>query len=169
MIVFASDNGIGFGENRWVDKKVPYESSIRVPTVVRYDPITQQTARTDNHFLLNVDFAPTFAALAGVSAPGAEGANFLPLLGGNSSGWRTDFLIEHANAKTGPVPAYCGVRNQQYLYVKYQTGEQELYDLQNDPYELQNQASNPAYSSVRSTLYARMVQLCTPPPPGFTP
>jgi N-acetylglucosamine-6-sulfatase len=148
---------------------VPYEESIRVPMIVRYDPVTQQTARTDAHFLLNVDFAPTFAAAAGVSAPGAEGANFLPLLGGNASGWRTNFLIEHANATKVQVPAYCAVRNQRYLYVKYETGEQELYDLRNDPYELQNQASNPTYSSVRSTLYARMVKLCTPPPPGFTP
>ncbi len=169
LIVYASDNGLNFGEHRWTEKKVPYEESIRVPMIVRYDPITQQTARTDSHFLLNVDFAQTFAAAAGVSAPGAEGANFLPLLGGQTSGWRTDFLIEHANATKVQVPAYCAVRNQWYLYVKYATGEQELYDLANDPYELQNQASNPSYSSVRSTLYARMVQLCTPPPPGFTP
>jgi N-acetylglucosamine-6-sulfatase len=157
------------GEHRWTDKKVPYEESIRVPMIVRYDPITQQTARTETHFLLNVDFAPTFAAAAGVASPGAEGVNFLPLLAGNTSGWRTDFLIEHANATKAVVPPYCAVRNTNWIYVEYSTGEQELYDLVHDPYELNNLAGDPAYSSTQASMHARMLQLCNPPPPGFTP
>ena len=169
LIMYASDNGLNMGEHRWTDKKVPYEESIRVPMIVRYDPITQQTARTETHFLLNVDFAPTFAAAAGVASPGAEGVNFLPLLAGNASGWRTDFLIEHANATKVVVPPYCAVRNTNWIYVEYSTGEQELYDLVNDPYELQNLAGDPAYSSTQASMHARMLQLCKPPPPGFTP
>ena len=47
--MFASDNGLNFGEHRWTEKRVPYEESIRVPIIVRYDPITQQTARTESH------------------------------------------------------------------------------------------------------------------------
>ena len=169
LIMYASDNGLNMGEHRWTDKKVPYEESIRVPMIVRYDPITQQTASTNSRFLLNVDFAPTFAAAAGVASPGAEGANFLPLLAGNASGWRTDFLIEHANATKVVVPPYCAVRNTNWIYVEYSTGEQELYDLVNDPYELQNLAGDPAYASRQSSMHARMLQLCNPPPPGFTP
>jgi arylsulfatase A-like enzyme len=169
LIVFASDNGLNFGEHRWVEKKVPYEESIHVPMVVRYDPVTQQTARTDPHFLLNVDFAPTFAAAAAVDAPAAEGENFLPLLDGDSTGWRSDFLIEHANAVKVTVPAYCAVRNEGWLYVEYATGEEELYDLTNDPFELHNQADRSAYASKQAELHARMLQLCTPAPPGFSP
>src|SRR4029079_10780809 len=41
MIVFASDNGLTWDEHRWQDGKVvPYEESIRVPLVIRYDPLT---------------------------------------------------------------------------------------------------------------------------------
>jgi N-acetylglucosamine-6-sulfatase len=169
LILFSSDNGLNLGEHRWTDKRVPYEESIRVPLIVRYDPITDNVARTDDHLVLNLDYASTFAAAGGTSAPGSEGANLLPLLAGNSAGWRSDFLIEHANADTGSVPPYCGVRNAQYIYVKYSTGEEELYDLTKDPFELQNRASDPAYAQIRSSMYARMVQLCSPPPPGFTP
>ena len=98
-----------------------------------------------------------------------EGSNFLPLLSGNSAGWRTDFLVEHSNADKVLVPPYCAVRNAQYLYVKYGTGEEELYNMQGDPYEMQNLASNPGYSAVRQQLHDRMLQLCSPPPPGLVP
>ena len=165
---FASDNGLNIAEHRWTEKRVPYEESIRVPIIVRYDPATDLAARTDPHFVLNLDFARTFANLANTAAPGAQGASVLPLLAGDTSGWRTDFLIEHWENHV-QVPAYCAVRNQQYLYVEYQTGEQELYDLTADPFELTNLASDPTQATTLSTLHGRMVQLCSPPPPGFSP
>ncbi len=168
MIVFASDNGIEFGEHRWPNKKVAYEESIRIPIIVRDDAIAGSAGRVDNHLVMNIDFAPTFAALAGVSAPGADGQSFLPLLSGTATSWRTDFLLEHwepNNGRTlGYVPPYCGVHTEDAVYVEYQDGEQELYDLTNDPYELQNQANNPAYSGEVAQMHARMVQLCNPPP-----
>jgi N-acetylglucosamine-6-sulfatase len=169
LIVYASDNGLAFGEHRWTKKRVPYEESIRVPMVVRYDPLTQQTGRIDPHLVLNLDFAPTFAAAAQVSSPGSDGASFLPLLRGDPTGWRTDFLIEHANATTGEVPAYCAVRNAHYKYVEYETGEQELYDLRADPFELDSLAADPSYAGVRDALHSRLVKLCSPPPPGLQP
>ena len=168
FILFASDNGLSIAEHRWTEKRVPYEESIRVPMIVRYDPATRLTASTDPRFVLNLDIARTFANLANTSAPGARGASFLPLLAGDARGWRTDFLIEHYENDV-QVPAYCAVRNQQDLYVEYETGEQELYDLQADPYELTNLASDPTQATTLSTLHARMAQLCSPPPPGFVP
>jgi arylsulfatase A-like enzyme len=136
--------------------------------IVRYDPATDLTARTDAHFVLNLDFAQTFANLADTAAPQAQGASLLPLLADDATGWRTDFLIEHYENHV-QVPAYCAVRNQQYLYVEYETGEQELYDLNADPYELTNLAGDTASAATLSSLHTRMVQLCSPPPPGFTP
>jgi N-acetylglucosamine-6-sulfatase len=171
LIVFASDNGLNFGEHRWLGKKVPYEESIRVPIIARYDAITQQTPVTETRQVLNLDFAPTFAAAAGVAAPGSEGRSFLPLLDDSASTWRTDFLIEHLDPKVVKVPAYCAVRNERYLYVKYQTGEEELYDVTADPYELDNQAGNPSppFPAVKASMYSRLKELCRPPPPGYSP
>ncbi|HEX6843961.1 MAG TPA: sulfatase-like hydrolase/transferase [Actinomycetota bacterium] len=169
MIVFTSDNGFLWGEHRWgrngpENKQVPYEESIRVPYVVRYDPLVT-APRTDPSLVLNIDLAPTFTALAGVPAPGAEGRSFLPLLQTPGSPWRTDLLIEHYLSN---VPTYCAVRTTDSIYVRYGTGEQELYLLGTDPYELVNQAANPAYASLVASLRARAQELCVPTPPGYS-
>lgn len=170
LILFASDNGFSRGEHRWTHKVAPYEEDIRVPLVMRYDPITT-TARHDPNLVVNIDWAPTIAALAQVPAPAVEGVNLLPLLGPTTppAPIRNDFLIEHLHGgTTDNVPSYCGVRSANTKYVQYSTGEEELYDLTADPYELQNKVADPAYASMLVDRRTRLHQLCQPPPPGFT-
>jgi arylsulfatase A-like enzyme len=169
LILFTSDNGLELGEHRWKAKKVPYEESIRVPVIARYDALMNGTASTDARLVLNLDFAPTFAAAGGATATGVEGMNMMPLLDGSGSSWRSDFLVEHMDPKTVQVPAYCAVRNADEIYVKYQDGFEELYDLRTDPYELTNVADDPLYAADKATLYQRLLDLCQPPPPGYTP
>jgi N-acetylglucosamine-6-sulfatase len=167
LIVFASDNGYLWGEHRWSVKMVPYEESIRVPLVIRYDPLTP-IASVDRHLVLNIDLAPTFAEVSGASLPQPDGTSLVQLLGGEGVGWRTDFLVEHL--QTGDViPTYCAVRNKDYIYVAYGTGEQELYDLTADRYQLTNVASDPGYQETLAGLRARLEELCQPPPPGYIP
>jgi N-acetylglucosamine-6-sulfatase len=171
MIVFASDNGVAWGEHPLIAarKLVPYEEPIRVPLVIRYDPLTHGRKRQDGRLAVNVDYAPTFAALAGRTMPHAEGHSLVPLLAGRPLAWRHDFLIEHLGGLPQPdVPTYCAVRGERYKYVLYQTREEELYDLRLDPYELQNQASNPALAALKDRLHARLAVLCNPRPPGYT-
>jgi arylsulfatase A-like enzyme len=121
----------------------------------------------DPRLVLNIDVAPTLAALAGVPAPNADGQSLLqPLRYPASVQWRTDFLIEHLAQDGKDIPTYCAVRNDQYKYVLYANGGRELYDLKADPLELKNQAGNPAFQPIQSALQARLAQLCVPPPPG---
>jgi N-acetylglucosamine-6-sulfatase len=167
MIVFMSDNGMLWGEHGWHKKVVPYEESIRVPFVVRYDPLVR-SPRVDPHLVVNVDLAPTFAALAGVSAPNAEGMSMVPLLSSPDTPWRSSFLIEHMRKNTGGVPTYCGVQTRRYEYVDYVTGEEELYDLRRDPYQLHNRADAAGYHDVRRQLRNQLGRLCRPTPPGFS-
>ena len=164
LIILTSDNGYLLGEHRLTEKGAPYEESIRVPYVVRYDALIT-APRTDNHLVLNIDLAPTLAEAAQVSSPGAEGQSFLHMLASPTAQWRTDFLLDHLG---GGVPTYCGVRNQRYVYTAYD-GEAELYDLVSDPHQLHNRAGDPALESTESELRNRLRQLCNPPPPGFTP
>ncbi len=118
--------------------------------------------------MLNVDVAPTLADVAGVDAPGAEGVSLMPLIAGSDpAGWRSDFLIEHRLGSNDIVPSYCAVRDEGHLYSQYVTGEQELYDLATDPFELVNVAGNSGYRSTLTTLRARLMELCDPLPPGF--
>ena len=165
LIVFTSDNGISYGEHRWTKKEVPYEESIRVPMVVRFDPIG--VTKTDEHLVANIDIAPTVAELARVATPPVDGRSLVPLLGSSEDlPWRQDLLLEHMEG-TNPVPTYCGVRAEHSVYVRYATGEEELYDLTADPFELSNIAADPSVAGLLSTMRARLDELCDPPPPGF--
>lgn len=164
MIVFTSDNGYSWGEHRWDRKSAPYEEVIRVPLVIRYDPLTSGTE--ESRFALNVDVASTIAEVAGIEAPGAEGASLVPLLRGDPDvEWRKDFLLEHVG---GRVPTYCGVRSPRFTYVYYATGEEELYDLASDPHQLDNLAARDGHSRRRARRMDRLRELCTTPPPGLT-
>ena len=170
LIVFTSDNGIAFGEHRWKYKLTPYEESIRVPLVIRYDPLTE--GDTTPALALNVDLAPTIAELAGVDLPGADGRSLVPILSGEAPAVRTDFLIEHAQYRSvrgrPDPPSYCGVRSQRHTFVHYATGEEELYDVWRDPDQLLNLASLPSQRGIIESLRARATGLCVPVPPGFS-
>jgi N-acetylglucosamine-6-sulfatase len=165
LIVYTTDNGISWGEHRWDKKEVPYEESIRVPLVVRYDPLIT-APRIDHHLVLNIDFASSIADVTGVGRPTVDGRSIVPLLRTPDAPWRHDFLIEHMRG-TNDVPTYCGVRNERYVYVRYATGEEELYDLRRDPYELSNVARDPAMATALGALRDRLGDLCDPPPPGY--
>jgi N-acetylglucosamine-6-sulfatase len=172
MIVFTSDNGFSFGEHRWVDKQAPWEESIRVPLVVRYDAAIT-TPRRDAHLVQSLDLAPTFADLAGVDAPGAAGRSLLPLLLGSRTSWRNDLLVEAMGKSKRGVPTYCAVRDATWKLIAYATGDLELYDMEADPYELQNLAGDPGLTGRITQMKARLRKLCDPAPPrappGFPP
>jgi N-acetylglucosamine-6-sulfatase len=93
--------------------------------------------------VLNNDLAPTFATLGGASVPSfVDGRSLVPLLGGSSpppSGWRNAFLEEGLGSPAGR-PAFKAIRTTDRLWVEYADGERELYDLRDDPYELENRA-----------------------------
>ncbi len=170
LIVFTSDNGIAIGEHGWTYKLTPYEESIRVPLVIRYDPLTDGT-RSDA-LAANVDIAPTIAALAGALAPGAQGRSLLPILEDTAAAVHEEILIEHVEYRSDhgrpDPPTYCAVRTPNRLFVHYASGEEELYDLDRDPWQLRNLARVPPRREELTALRRRTMQLCRPKPPGFT-
>lgn len=112
----------------------------------------------------NVDIAPTIVDFAGASLP-ADGRSMRPLLTGAASSVRSSVLLEHLRGVSS-VPTYCGVRTPGFAYVRYATGEQELYRLGKDPHQLRNVASKrpPKLAQLRAVAKS----LCKPVPPGFT-
>ena len=163
LVIFTSDNGVLWGEHRWVRKEVPYEEAIRVPLVIRADRLVPGGG-TDAHLVANIDLAPTIASVAGVPLPDADGRSLLPLLDGSAEGWRHALLIEHLRG-TNPIPTYCAIRTSRYLFASYDTDEDELYDLVADPFELSNLAGSAPGEEAR--LEDVLEGLCDPPPPGF--
>jgi arylsulfatase A-like enzyme len=167
FIVFTSDNGMLWGEHRLFGKSVPYEEAVGVPFVVRYDA-QFDAPREDDRLVLNIDLAPTFAALAGVDSSDMEGRSLLPLLRASGGPWRHEFLIEHVGEGTWAAPSFCAVHTDRYVLVRYATGEEELYDLDRDPRQMTNRDAWSPYADVRRSLRARLRRLCEPTPPGFS-
>ena len=181
-IVFTSDNGFHLGEHRLPQgKNTPYEEDIRVPLLVRGPNVT--AGEVVDALTGNIDLGPTFAELAGISAPDfVDGRSLVPFLRGETpADWREAFLLERGaqsaetsvNVPSTPsatleapdspldrIPAvnYVGLRTTDYTYVEYANGEIELYDLRADPYQLQNIAST-ADSNLLAMLHAWLESL----------
>ncbi len=152
-ILFTADNGLSWGEHRWLDRKsCPYEECVRVPFVVRGPGIP--AGRTDPHFVLNIDVAPTFADLAGVR-PGlpVDGRSLLSLLRGADPGWRGEILLEYWGAA---ALTWSAIRTERWKYVEYENGDRELYDLVADPYEMTNVVDFPQVGAVLPDLRRRL-------------
>jgi N-acetylglucosamine-6-sulfatase len=157
VVIFYTDNGYALGEHRYVHKRCFYEACIRTPLVISY-PKMFPAGKTINGFALNIDLAPTIAELAGVTIPVTiNGRSLVPLLQGTTDSVRDEILLEVQNDDYNFRGT--GVRTKEYKYIELYSGERELYNLTQDPDELQNQINNPAYQTVIQTLAARLAQL----------
>jgi N-acetylglucosamine-6-sulfatase len=167
IIVYSSDNGHEMYNHRLRTKEVPYEESLRVPLMVRWDALNAPSGNR-SRMVVNTDLAPTITDAANVM-PGRtyDGRSLIPLMHDAFRRWRSDFLIEHSSTgqASDSVPSYCGVRRQNYKYVEYASGKSELYVLSTDPGELVNRAGDPALAAVKRHLRRRTGVLCDPLPP----
>jgi N-acetylglucosamine-6-sulfatase len=160
VLVFTSDNGFFHGEHRVPQGKVRlYEPSIRVPLLIRAPGLPKGVHRRQP--VSNVDLAPTILDFAQAKPGRKEDGISLRSIMSDKLDWpgrgldlETYFTPDTTEDPEDPPLNYQGVRTDRYLYANYGSGEQELYDLRNDPFELQNAALNPAYSGVKSSLQA---------------
>lgn len=169
-IVFLGDNGYFFGEHGLgPERRFAYEEGIRSPFVVRYPRRVKAGSRVER-LVICQDIAPSFLALAG-GRPGkhVQGRSMLPLFdatrsrgqaGSRVAGWRKSFLVEYWAEQAMPWlvgMTYKAVRTDRYKYIRWinraRDGElDELYDLQADPYELDNRIASRALAPVKAKL-----------------
>jgi len=142
-LFFTSDNGYHLGQHRFLNGKVQiYEEDIRVPLIVRGPGVPQGVTR--DHFVLNIDFAPTIVEMAGIQPGGSvDGRSLAPLLGDDPlplARWRQDFLVEiyRRLPPLGNGDEIRALRTRDAVYVEYASGPRELYDLRADPYQLES-------------------------------
>jgi arylsulfatase A-like enzyme len=168
-VIYTTDNGVAWGEHRWLWKSVPWEEAIGVPLVVRADWLG--TRGEDDHLVANVDIAPTVAELAGLPPLPTDGRSLVPLLRGEQpSSWRRYVTLESLRFRVSRsplrrVPSYCGLRARDFVYVQYAPGDEELYDLRADPWQLRNRAASPAEAKRIRNLRREVRRRCNPLPP----
>jgi len=108
---------------------------------------------------LNIDFAPTLLAIAGVTPPARmQGRSLIPLVENHRPvDWRTEFFYEH-HYLPARIPASEGVRTERWKYIRWINESpliEELYDLKNDPLEAHDLAGDPSNRATLDELRAR--------------
>lgn len=134
LVIFWTDNGSLLGQHRLAGKTVPYDEAARFPLLVRGPNVPE--GAVEDALVSNTDIAPTFEDYAGAETASVDGRPLAPLLEDPSSPGRDAVLLE--GWAKGGVPGYQAVRTREHLYVEYDTGERELYDMVADPYQQEN-------------------------------
>ncbi|TWI92316.1 sulfatase family protein [Chitinophaga japonensis] len=160
MVVYMGDNGFSFGEHGLIDKRHAYEESMRVPLLCWAPGLVKAGTRIPE-IIMNIDIAPTFLDLAGIPKPAQmQGQSFTELLRGHQAPWRDKVFYEYYWEAAFPqTPTIFAVRTGKYKYI-YNHGLwdiNELYDMEKDPYEMNNLIRNKAYEQtgkeLRSALF----------------
>jgi hypothetical protein len=142
------------GEHRVAKRKVRvYEPSIGVPLLMRGPGIPKGVTVRD--LTVNADLAPTIVAAAGAE-PGRvmDGRSLLGVA--RNPKRRTGRALE---IEAQALEHFTAVHTQRYVYVDYESGELELYDLRADPFELHNVADDPSYATAQSALASDLAEL----------
>ncbi|MEZ6085208.1 MAG: sulfatase-like hydrolase/transferase [Phycisphaerae bacterium] len=163
IVIYTSDQGFYLGDHGWFDKRFMYEESYRMPLIVRY-PKEIKPASTVDDMVLNLDFAPTMLDFAGVKIPAEiQGRSFRPLVKGEAVGdWRKSTYYHYYEYPAWHmVKRHYGVRTDRYklIHFYFDIDAWELYDLKNDPHELNNIYDDPANAELVKELKAELARL----------
>ena len=170
MIIFMSDHGFSWGSHRHITKECVYEECIRFPLFIRYPGLNGN--REETRIVSTVDLASTIAEYAGIIPDLPQnGRSLISVITNTAANWTEEVFLE---VHTNPGRTFDGIRVHGWAYAEYANSDKELYDLNTDPYQLQNKANQPAYQAIQADLAQRMRVLKVPPPgntatPSTTP
>ena len=173
LVIFLADHGISLGAHGISGKQTMYEEGIRLPLVMRYPRLKRGSAENPNLVSL-IDIFPTICEAAGITIPDSiEGKSLLGPYQGKER-W-------HGPSKAGTHregPGTAGIqrifasfvsptrhrlnirciRTERYKLIHHlTTDEVELYDLEKDPYELNNLARQKRFSELKKRLAAELL------------
>ena len=166
LVIYMGDNGFMFGEHGLIDKRVAYETSIRVPMLMQC-PELFEAGTVVNEVVANIDVAPTILQAMGLETPPhMDGQSFIELAQGKEVKWRDYFLYTYYWEKNFPQsPTVFALRGDKYKFITYYGlwDCDELYNLQDDPNESKNLRYDPEHAdvvkSMEKKLYAMMDEL----------
>ena len=154
-VFYMGDNGFSFGEHGLIDKRQAYEESMRVPLLAMGTAVDPSVKAIEEN-IQNIDIAPTVLDLAGIPRPKHfDGQSFKSLMEGESTQWRDTIFYEYFWERPFPqTPTVHAIRTNQFKYIRYHGiwDLNELYDIKNDPYEMNNLIRHPEYTEISKSL-----------------
>ena len=159
LVVYTSDHGDMVGAHRmWIKGWIPYEECYRVPLVMRWPGHIRPGSRT-NHLVQTHDLAHTYVAAAGAAAmPYADGRSLQPLFENpDRSDWADEILCAYYGGEFLYTQRIAITERYKYVFNGFDFDE--LYDLEDDPGELHNQAESQSHRAHADTMRERLYQL----------
>ena len=153
IIVYTGDNGLAIGQHGLMGKQNIYEHSVKVPLVMCGPGIPQGERR--NGFVYLLDLYPTLCDLCGVAIPDSvDGISFAPMFRNAAHITREElYLVFQARIR--------GIISGRYKILEYRSEQlklTELFDLENDPWEMHNLAGTAGTEPLMERLRKRMEQ-----------
>lgn len=140
VVVLFSDHGFHLGEKQRWAKRTLWEDGTRVPLIVAAPGF--QANQKSNRPAELIDVFPTLLELTGLPADASqEGQSLVPLMNDPEQTWDHPAITSFGKGNFA-------IRSTRYRFIQYHDGSQELYDLNNDPHEWTNRASQKKYESV---------------------
>ncbi len=162
LVIYMGDNGFMFGEHGLIDKRVAYETSIRVPMLMQCPDLFKGDTVVDE-VVANIDIAPTVMEAMGLQKPAhMDGSSFIELAQGKDVPWRDYFLYVYYWEKNFPQsPTVFSLRGDRYKYTTYYGlwDTDELFDIQADPMEQNNLIHNPEFRKIKKDMEDRLYSM----------
>ncbi len=162
LVIYMGDNGFMFGEHGLIDKRVAYETSIRVPMLMQCPDLFEGGTVVDK-MVANIDVAPTVMEAMGLQKPAhMDGSSFIDLARGKDVSWRDYFLYVYYWEKNFPQsPTVFSLRSDKYKYTTYYGlwDTDEFFDIQADPMEQKNLIRDPAHAKQQKAMENRLYEM----------
>ena len=160
LIVFTADHGDMMGDQLMWRKCKPYEGSVNIPMIMRWPEslsIQAERGQIREELVELRDVLPTFLDAASLQkADEMDGASMLDVL--RDKDWRKQLDLEHSRIYE-PDNAWTCLTDGSHKYIYFTlTGEQQLFDLSNDPHELHDLAKDPEQDKLVSEWRDRMIE-----------
>ena len=159
LVVYMGDNGFMFGEHGLIDKRVAYETSIRVPMLMQC-PELFKGGTVVEEVVANIDIGPTVLDAMGLETPPhMDGKSFIALGQKKEIKWRDYFLYVYYWEKAYPQsPTVFSLRGDRYKYITYYGlwDTDEFFDLHEDPGETNNLINDPKYKDIIKEMDDRL-------------
>jgi len=158
IIIITSDHGYHIGEKDCVQKWHLWDESTRVPLIIA-GPGIKSPGRTCEQALTLINLYPTLTDLCALPAephiseggPPLDGSSLRPLLENDAEGWKGEEVAFMGIRDAGEDPHF-SVSTDRYRYTLTASGQEELYDHQEDPHEWKNLAGSSDYGTIQSLL-----------------